>query len=162
MTTRRLATGVALLGFPTMLVTANVGRTQLVPSEPTPQSAVAQQDGIDVLARGPIHEAFAEPVDNRPRPSRVVPKQPPDPIEESPPDQKPAGDNVQWIPGYWAWDDDRNDFIWVSGVWRNEPPGRQWLPGHWDKTPTGWQWSPGVWAVQGQQQMEFLPPPPDP
>jgi hypothetical protein len=92
----------------------------------------------------------------------MVPKQPPAPIEELPPDQKPAGDNVQWIPGYWAWDDDRNDFIWISGIWRNDPPGRQWVPGHWDPTAGGWQWSPGFWGVGGQQQLEFLPPPPDP
>lgn len=32
-----------------------------------------------------------------------------------PPDQKPEGDDVAWIPGYWAWDDERNDFLWVSG-----------------------------------------------
>jgi hypothetical protein len=115
-----------------------------------------------VLARGPINEAFAEPIDSVPQPGRVVPKQPPEPIEELPPDQKPAGDNVQWIPGYWAWDDERNDFIWVSGIWRNLPPGRQWVPGHWIQAAGGWQWSPGLWAQQGQQQLEFLPPPPQP
>jgi hypothetical protein len=117
---------------------------------------------MEVLARGPIHEAFAEPVDNRPSSGRLIPKQPPAAIEELPPDQKPAGDNVQWIPGYWAWDDDRNDFIWISGIWRNEPPGRQWIPGHWDQISGGWQWSPGFWGLQDQQQLEFLPPPPNP
>ena len=55
----------------------------------------------------------------------ALPK-PPDPIPEEPPDQKPKGDNVQWIPGYWAWDDDRQDFLWVSGCWRVPPSGRNW------------------------------------
>src|SRR5437879_5424975 len=122
----------------------------------------AAQEGVEVMARGPVHEAFAEPSVRSPRPSPVVPKQPPAPIEEMPPDQKPEGANVTWIAGYWAWDDDRSDFIWVSGIWRNDPPGQQWVPGHWDRTPGGWQWSPGIWGVQGQQQMEFLPPPPEP
>ena len=56
-------------------------------------------------------------------PGAVVPKQPPDPIPEVPPDQKPEAENAQWLPGYWAWDEDRKDFIWVSGFWRVPPPG---------------------------------------
>ena len=35
---------------------------------------------------------------------------------------------MAWIPGYWAWDDERNDFLWISGIWRALPPGRQWVP----------------------------------
>ena len=44
----------------------------------------------------------------------MIPKQPPAPIEELPPEQKPEGDDVQWVPGYWAWDDNRNDFLWIK------------------------------------------------
>src|SRR5262245_23480099 len=80
--------------------------------------------GVEVQARGPLHEAFAEPVSGKPQPGPVVAKKPPAPIEELPPDRKPAGDNVQWIGGYWAWDDDRNDFLWVSGLYRQPPAGR--------------------------------------
>jgi hypothetical protein len=69
---------------------------------------------------------------------------------------------VQWIPGYWAWDNDRNDFVWVSGIWRAEPPDRQWVPGHWDQMNGGWQWTPGFWTVQQQNQVEYLPEPPAP
>ena len=32
-------------------------------------------------------------------------------IEEVPPEQRPVGANVAWIPGYWAWDDERNDYL---------------------------------------------------
>src|SRR5204863_4057130 len=81
-----------------------------------------QPDDIAVQLRGPVHEAYAQPVPSSPQASPVVPKQPPEPIPEQPPDQKPEGDNVQWIPGYWAWDVDRNDCLWVSGFWRNPPP----------------------------------------
>ena len=42
-------------------------------------------------------------------------------VEEIPPDMKPEGENSVWIPGYWSWDDDRRDFLWVSGVWRVPP-----------------------------------------
>src|SRR5262245_23567508 len=78
----------------------------------------------EVLGRGPLHEGFAQPSDPSPRPAPVVPKAPPDPVREVPPDQKPEGDNVVWVPGYWMWDDDRRDYLWVSGFWRVPPPGR--------------------------------------
>ena len=74
---------------------------------------------MQVLTRGPVHEAFALPVVNDPKPGLTVAKQPPAPVEEEPPDQKPAGQNVQWISGYWSWDASRDDFLWVSGVWRD-------------------------------------------
>jgi hypothetical protein len=117
-------------------------------------------DDIEVLARGPVHEALAEPTEVRPQPSPVVPRQPPAPVDELPPDQRPEGDNVIWIPGYWAWDNDRNDFIWVSGVWRDVPPGRQWVPGTWQKVDDGWQWTPGFWSGTDQEEVQYLPTPP--
>jgi hypothetical protein len=154
------------LGLGALLTFGSAAWTQ---DEPPPQpdqapadGASAQQEGVEVLARGPVHEAFAEPVVRGPRPSPVVPKKPPDPIEELPPDQKPAGDNVQWIPGYWAWDDDRADFLWVSGVWRDVPPGQQWVPGQWSQVEDGWQWVPGYWTSQEQTETDYLPEPPDP
>ena len=129
--------------------------------------AVAQDDpnvgadqGIQVLTRGPVHEAFAEPVVYDPKPGPVIPNQPPAPVEEVPPDQKPEGSNVQWIPGYWSWDDGRNDFIWVSGIWRDIPPGRSWVPGYWDQVEGGFQWVPGYWAPDNVEQVQYLPPPP--
>ena len=101
-----------LLSLPTMTA-----------AEPAPSDA-----GITVEARGPIHEAYAQPVTATPQPGLIVNKQPPDPIPEEPPEQKPALDNVIWIPGYWAWDTDRSDFLWVSGFWRVPPEGRHWVP----------------------------------
>jgi hypothetical protein len=119
-------------------------------------------NGIAVQSRGPVHEAFAELANLSPQPGPIAPKQPPDPIPEAPPDQKPQGDNVQWIPGYWAWDTDQNNFLWVSGFWRVPPPDRQWVPGYWSETQGGWQWTPGMWAPAGQQQPDYVPEaPPD-
>src|SRR5262245_24029566 len=62
-----------------------------------------ESEPFEVQARGPVHEAFAAPVERDPEPGIVVAKQPPEPVPELPPDTKPEGDNVQWIPGYWAW-----------------------------------------------------------
>ena len=83
------------------------------------------------MTRGPVHEAFAAPLVHDPKPGPIVGKTPPKPVEEMPPDQRPEGDEVQWIPGYWQWDAGRNDFLWISGVWRDPPPGCQWVPGYW-------------------------------
>jgi len=116
---------------------------------------------LDVQARGPVHEAFAEPTGEAPAPGPVVPKEPPAPIEEAPPDEKPEGDHVVFIPGYWAWDAEASDYLWVSGFWRAAPPGRTWAPGHWQEVDGGWQWAPGYWAAEeAQEEVEYLPPPP--
>ncbi len=120
----------------------------------------ADQEGIEPQTRGPVHEAFATPTDADPHPNLIVPKAPPEPIEEAPPDQKPEGQNVLWIPGYWAYDDDAHDFLWVSGLWRDVPPETQWVPGYWNEAEGGWQWVSGYWSVAAQHDVQYLPPPP--
>src|SRR5690348_14732200 len=76
-----------------------IGLTGLVPcASGAEREQPPPQPGVDVLTRGPVHEAFAQVVDVNPAPTPAVPKQPPDPIEELPPDQRPAGENVHWIP----------------------------------------------------------------
>ena len=62
---------------------------------PPPAAEPATQEGVEVMTRGPVHEAFAEPVLRDPAPTPVVPKQPPDPVEELPPDQRPEGDECR-------------------------------------------------------------------
>ena len=133
------------------------GLNKALCAEPTPADAEA---GVQVLTRGPVHEAFAETVTYDPEPGVVAPKAPPAAIEEVPPEQKPAGDNVAWIPGYWGWDDERSDFLWVSGIWRALPPGRQWVPGYWGKTAQGIQWTSGYWADAKLSEVQYLPEPP--
>jgi hypothetical protein len=116
--------------------------------------------GAQVLTRGPVHEAFAGMVTFNPEPGIVVTKPPPDVIEEVPPEERPEGANVAWIPGYWAWDDERSDFVWVSGTWRALPPGREWMAGYWGKTTQGYQWISGYWADATARETTYLPPPP--
>ena len=126
------------------------------PAIPAPPSPASAEQGVQVLTRGPVHEAFAETVTYDPEPGIVVPKTPPAAIEEVPPDQRPEGANVAWIPGYWGWDDERNDFLWVSGVWRDLPPGRQWVPGYWGKSAQGSQWTSGYWADAKATEVAIL------
>jgi hypothetical protein len=115
---------------------------------------------VEILTRGPLHEAFASTFSFDPAPGMVAPQEPPEAIEELPPEQKPEGNNVTWIPGYFAWDDERNDFVWVSGIWRALPPGRQWVSGYWRPVRDGAQWVSGYWASAEEEEIEYLPPPP--
>ena len=122
--------------------------------------AVENSEGMEVMTRGPVHEAFAETVAFDPSPGIIVTQQPPALIEEVMPDQRPAGDNVAWIPGYWGWDEDQNDFLWISGIWRNLPPGREWVPGYWSTVDTGHQWTSGYWQDAETSEVDYLPQPP--
>ena len=132
----------------------------LYAEDTTPPPTPAEEQP-EVLTRGPVHEAFAEPVDLNTQAPLVAPTQPPANITENPPAQKPTGDQFVWVPGYWAWDSERNSYIWVSGCWRAAPPSRYWVPGYWSKTDMGWQWVPGFWAsTSNVQQLEYLPTPP--
>jgi hypothetical protein len=132
------------------------------------QPAVPAQDqqadpNVEVLTRGPVHEAYANAVSTQPAPGLFAPKGPPEPIEELPPAEKPTGENVQWIPGYWAWDEDKSDYLWVSGFWRSPPPGRTWVPGAWRDAGDGhWQWTSGFWNAVAQADLQYLPKPPAP
>ncbi len=113
------------------------------------------------LTNGPVHEAFASPAGGNPTPSLVVPKAPPAPIEEMPPEVKPDGANVVWISGYWAWDDARQNFIWVSGIWRDATPNHVWVAGYWNQAADGYQWTPGFWTAAAQQEVSYVPQPPE-
>ena len=124
------------------------------------QEADKDAQGAQVLTRGPVHEAFAGMVTFNPAPGVIVQKAPPEAIEEIPPVERPEGANVTWIPGYWAWDDERSDFLWVSGTWRALPPGREWVAGYWGKIATGYQWTSGYWANAANEETTYLPAPP--
>ncbi len=119
--------------------------------------------GAETLLQGPIHEAFAKPLGGETDTAEnlMAPQEPPAPIEEIPPEVKPAGENVIWIPGYWAWDELQQDFLWVSGVWRVPPPNSQWVPGYWVTVDAAYRWIPGFWTSVEAQQVEYLPYPPE-
>ena len=121
---------------------------------------IDSNDDVEVQTRGPIHEAFAQPVARDPEQTPLVRKKPPQPVPELPPDVKPEGEASTWIPGYWAFDDEREDYLWVSGTWRVAPPGRNWMPGYWDEANGGWRWVAGYWT-EPEAQAEVYPEPPE-
>lgn len=122
--------------------------------------SIPAQEAPEVLTRGPVHEAFAQPVSVQVQAGLVIQKQPPANIREIPPAERPATDHAVWVPGYWSWDVDRNDFIWVSGCWRVAPPGMNWVPGYWASVSNGWEWVAGFWTPADASEISYLPPPP--
>ena len=137
-----------LIGLASALLQANAVESVPDPTEPV------------VLTRGPVHEAFAGLVTLNPMPGIAISKAPPAAIAEIPPETRPEGEGVAWIPGYWGWDDERMDFVWVSGTWRVLPPGRAWIVGYWTKNDSGYQWISGYWANAVSKDVLYLPAPP--
>jgi hypothetical protein len=63
-------------------------------------------------------------------------------------DQPPIpGDGYLWTPGYWAWDDDNQDYYWVPGTWVEVPqPDYLWTPGYWAAADGVYLWHAGYWG----------------
>lgn len=149
------------LGLAIALATTMPARGQEASVQADAAASVdAEKQGYESLTRGPVHEAFAEPVELNAKAAVTVAKEPPEAIEELPPNEKPAG-NAAWIPGYWSWDDERDDFIWISGVWRVAPSGQRWVAGYWTKADEGYRWVNGFWTATAAAEISYQPEPPE-
>ena len=155
-----------LVSITLVVIAIHSPNSRAQPPAPAALSTTANAAGNipaqDVLTRGPLHEAFAAPVNLSGAVPPLVAKRPPEPINESPSGYRPEGEGAAWIPGYWDWDDQAGDFIWVSGIWRNPPPDRQWIGGYWTQTGTGFQRTPGFWTSAASEEVQYFPQPPAP
>jgi hypothetical protein len=122
---------------PAKAVSASAVATSVLPSQVDPN--------LQVLTQGSVHEAFGQPVLFNPGPNPIIPNKPPAAVEELPPNTRPAGNSVEWIPGYWSFEAAQQKFVWTSGIWRMIPPGLAWVPGYWTQDGTGNQWVSGYW-----------------
>ena len=68
------------------------------------------------------------------------------PIYDQPPCPE---DGWIWVPGYWAWDDDDQDYYWVPGSWVEAPqPGLLWTPAWWGWENGAFLFHDGFWATE--------------
>jgi hypothetical protein len=120
--------------------------TDLAPLPPTPNAA-GESGGIRGERQALQHEALQPSGERGRQPGAEVHvrKEPPAAVEERPSTRRP-GLRAQWVPGYWAWDVQRNDFVWIGGMWQVPPPGTFWLAGRWLRDADGWYRVPGLWA----------------
>ncbi|MCP4079995.1 MAG: BcpO-related WXXGXW repeat protein, partial [Planctomycetaceae bacterium] len=123
-----------------VLSTPQTESTLLAPEGASAMPGNPQADEYEFIMRGPLHEAFAQTWQPDPIEPAVITERPPERITEIPPDVKPEGTNVQWIPGYWVWDDQESRFLWISGLWRDVPAVQVWQPGNWFENAGGWSW----------------------
>lgn len=116
---------------------APVGGDELMPATATPPASAKPATEV------PLHEVFL--------PSGTVSarvhssKPPPSPIIERPTANRP-GPLASWVPGYWAWSQSGDDFVWVSGTWRVPPRDQVWVNGQWVRDAKGWARVPGSWS----------------
>ncbi|MBL8821860.1 MAG: YXWGXW repeat-containing protein [Planctomycetia bacterium] len=161
---RRLLVLCLFTGASVLLAASGQEPAPPVPPAKPPVDAPAElPKGMQVENRGPVHEAFANPGASvrGAADTSFAPKAPPPPVPELPPEEKPSGDNVSWIGGYWQWDVEKKDFIWVSGFWRNTPPGRVWSPGEWKVENGQHRYIPGYWKPSNENSWRVdLPEPP--
>jgi hypothetical protein len=69
---------------------------------------------------------------------------PPLPVYEQP---ICPGDGYIWTPGYWAYDNDVNDYYWVPGTWVTAPEtGYLWTPAYWGWGGDGFVFYDGYWG----------------
>jgi WXXGXW repeat (2 copies) len=69
---------------------------------------------------------------------------PPLPVYEQP---ICPGERYIWTPGYWAWDDDDQDYYWVPGTWVEAPEvGYLWTPGYWGWGGEAYVFHVGYWG----------------
>ena len=151
--------GISLFAQVVPLPPLPIDRIEPQPVIPATDVRAEMADGIEIQTRGPIHEAFAEIFQANPQPGLLITQRPPKAIDEAPPSTKLDGKEVIWIPGYWSWDDENRDFLWVSGIWRNPPPGHEWAPGYWAEVEGGFRWVSGFWAEKGEK-IVIRPSPP--
>ena len=57
------------------------------------------------------------------------------------------GEGYIWTPGYWAWDDDVDDYYWVPGTWVLAPEvGYLWTPAWWGWGGNAFIFHEGYWG----------------
>src|SRR5438034_1620700 len=153
--TPRFLSVIVTCGLLVGIVCPLLAQVDVPPPGPVPAEAPAEQPGVETLTQGPIHEAFASPAELDPTPGHVAPKQPPADVPEDRPEYMPEG--AVWLPGYWIWDDDRDDFLWVTGVARVPPPGMRWVPGYFAAAQGGWQRVSGFWTGRDVAEVDYRP-----
>src|SRR5947209_2044113 len=68
------------------------------------------------------------------------------PVYEQPPCPEP---DMMWVPGYWAYDYDVQNYYWVPGAWVPAPfEQAMWTPPYWGWNQGVYVFHPGYWGTE--------------
>ena len=70
----------------------------------------------------------------------------PPPVREEVMAPRPAY-AAEWVRGYWRWDPQVRQHVWVPGRWMAARPGYRWVDGGWRHGRRGWIWTEGRWRA---------------
>ncbi len=125
------------------------------------ETTAAPADGDEeYLLRGPLHEAFAEPVTFDPQPGLVVPN---GAARAGPGDAAGSQARRRCRVDFRATGPGTTSARIIFGspaftaCFRRANAA---VPGYWRQAGNGYQWVPGFWTPAEAQQVEYLPPPP--
>jgi len=100
------------------------------------------QTPAPTVIQAPAAPAPAAAVATTPPPVVVVDQAPRAPLPETQAPQ-PSPQDV-WIPGYWAWRDNQQQ--WIAGHWELPPsPGATWVPARWEQRGSEYVFVDGYW-----------------
>jgi WXXGXW repeat (2 copies) len=119
--------------------------TDLEPITSEDRAASARAGARDANAPTMRHDALQTAQPPRPADRAHAPEQPPAPIAERPAGARPQR-RAEWVPGYWDWDPERAEFVWMGGVWQVPPPSTIWVSSRWMRDGDGWYRRPGFWS----------------
>ncbi len=79
-------------------------------------------------------------------------------VEETP--ARP-GEDMEWHSGHYAFNESKEIYYWVHGIWEPARKGYLWFPGEWEPVGSngerlGWRWLEGRW--ERIDMLEELPP----
>ena len=62
--------------------------------------------------------------------------------------------NYVWVPGYWSWEEQSQQWAWVDGYWIEDQPGYVIVQPEWVNDGGRWVHRRGGWARRGTRHVE--------
>lgn len=121
----------------------------------------AKSTPFTVLTDAKVHEGLIAPEYYHTEVPPAAPKTPrADLVEQKPKIPAELEKRAVWVPGYWDWKADTEEFVWTTGIWRFPPPHRRWVPGQWTRTDDGFVRVRGHWAPELIKKVAYVGAPP--
>ncbi len=124
--------------------------------------AARAQEGVEPQARGPVHEAYANPVERRAQrradrgPGTAARNRRSTARSKTGRRKRHLGSRLLGLGRR------SKRFPLGQRILRIPPPNRTWVPGSWRQAGNGYQWVAGYWAQPELPETQYLPQPPAP